>query len=986
MTAWMCAACCVLMCLTAGAQEAPEGLPPQVWAEILGAADLPRGTYSASESWEAEAAAHGIGHEVSDDRASGNKAWEAVEGQEESGALIYGPYRELPPGDYLALFRLCLSPGPEGEAEDTVATLDACVDYGRTLLASRDLVAVDLQPDTYVSVPLAFRYRGGKLECRVLWTGFARLRVDRVSLFTVTGAGDLRRLGRVPQPRPSGEPSNIDVVSEPRPFPDIFPRCPPPASQLMVADVRRLPPDEQMALFTLQGLVNRTEPRIFLISNGEDEVWLAHMQQRGWIAGTERLADAHALLERFRSAARGVVVTDPRLPATRNVATMLAAVRDAVVVSARLATRLGWPVIEDLRGRWKTSVEAYRWAFDNLWPQLNHHVIACSWPSHLPLRDYLVAQRVFIFWLSGPLDGAHPYADPDGEVRLMEELLAKMPVNIPVMSYPWAGKDVGIGEGPGVSLFAEFGKYLVGTIGVGNLTVHSGIRLSQVKQPPAPPCPKYDPSKVYVSWIMSDGDNLPVLTAHNFPQLWRQPIRGQIPVGWTLSPAALNLIPDVVDWYYAHATANDYFLGAVSGVGYTYPDLYGKRYRDPVRAQVYDGFLDQTRDTMASSDLRALWIMNATRPEVIARYAQRIPQLEALFPDYGRRLSSATEATYPTARNVPVFHALTTWREDEEQAAKCPRVVEEIRRFTPRTRPAFLHLFALNWFVDLPLLQQIVENLGPEYQVVRPDHLAELYRQYLQSQQVLVTAPESIAAIEGQLLTTAVTVHNATDRPMTDVRLAVTGGLDQATVTPAALSLQPAQTATVRICGTPGAGPVTTRLAGPFGTREASCSVHLVRRDEILGALADADNLESVGLFEAETLSHLWGKLTQDPEASGGKAWEARKSEAQNGHILYGPYTTFAAGRYLALFRVKVLNSGAGPLLDLDTCVGGGSPQTGRAQLVAEDLPQGQWRWVPVLFDHPGGALETRALWRGAADVQLDCVGLWRIAGADSGR
>jgi len=30
----------------------------------------------------------------------------------------------------------------------------------------------------------------------------------------------------------------------------------------------------------------------------------------------------------------------------------------------------------------------------------------------------------------------------------MEELLGKMPANIPVLGYPWAGVDVGIGEGP----------------------------------------------------------------------------------------------------------------------------------------------------------------------------------------------------------------------------------------------------------------------------------------------------------------------------------------------------------------------------------------------------------------------------------------------------------------------------------------------------------------------------------------------------------
>jgi hypothetical protein len=149
---------------------------------------------------------------------------------------------------------------------------------------------------------------------------------------------------------------------------------------------------------------------------------------------------------------------------------MLCGVEDAVAASPRLAKDLNLPVIADLRDRWRTNAEAYEWAFKNLYgsgdegrgtskPKLNHHVIACAYPDHIGMRDYFVQHRIFIFWISGPVDGARRGGDPNAEVRLMEKLFAQMPVNIPVMSYPWAGQDVGIGEGPGVTLFSEFGKF-----------------------------------------------------------------------------------------------------------------------------------------------------------------------------------------------------------------------------------------------------------------------------------------------------------------------------------------------------------------------------------------------------------------------------------------------------------------------------------------------------------------------------------------------
>ena len=92
-------------------------------------------------------------------------------------------------------------------------------------------------------------------------------------------------------------------------------------------------------------------------------------------------------------------------------------------------------VLDDLRGKWTTRADAYRWAFDHLWPRLNHHVIACVWPNILEPRDYLVENKVFTFFISGPNDRG-PAGSSAAEVELMERLLAKMPVNIPVMGYP----------------------------------------------------------------------------------------------------------------------------------------------------------------------------------------------------------------------------------------------------------------------------------------------------------------------------------------------------------------------------------------------------------------------------------------------------------------------------------------------------------------------------------------------------------------------
>ena len=960
-----------------------QGLPDAVLKEVRAAEELPKGTYTAVRTWEAEPGGHNTGRVVDDPDARNGKAWEAKPGVDAPGVLLYGPYIEVQPGDYVAFFRIKLL---EPIEDDLPGQLDACVSYAQDILGAWDLTRADLTPGTYVQVPLGFRYDRGQLECRITWSGAAGLRVDGVSLFRLEGANLSRSLWRVPEAVPSGLPKDLAYYSEPRPFADIFPRSSPPATELLLCDLQKERPDMRLLIYSLQGLVNRTQPRLYCLSSPLDSQWLKHMQDRGWVKGTESVSQPQSLIERFRDSLKGVVITDADLPATKNIATMIASLEDGVVASPRLAKQLSLPVLTDLRGRWKTSTEAYQWAFDNLWAKLNHHVIACLWPEHLALRDYLVENKVFIFWMSGPLDGARKYASPDGEARLMEQLLAKMPANIPVMGYPWAGKDVGIGEGPGVTLFAEFGKYLVGSIDCSNLSVHSGIVVPDLRQAPAPPPPALQPDKVYLSFVISDGDNLPVLTISNFPQLWADKTRGQFPIGWTLSPSASLLLPDVVDYYYRSATPNDYFLGAVSGVGYTYPDSYGKRFREPDRQKVYDEFLDQTATYMKRSDLKGLWIMGATRPELISRYAERIPFLDALFPDYGRRLFSSDEVTYPTARNVPVFHAITTWRMDATREDRLAQMVADVRQMTPAQRPAFLHVFVLNWFTDLPLLQEALRQLGPDYVAVRPDHLAQLWRQDMQQRQVLVRLPSAGAGIEGQPLALKGAVRNMSDQPVR-VQLRVPAGLDDAALTPTQAQLAPAQEATVTARGLPAGERIVLQATGSFGDRRAEMALRRIPASELAAPLPAVRDLTPAGYLEAEALPHRSGAREADPAASGQAVWVARAgqtadssaSRAEAGYIVFGPYLPLEPGGYLALFRLKRLGEGAGLLATLDTCVGGGTPQTGMRGVNAEELPLRQFRWFPIVFEHPGGAFETRVVWSGSAALAVDSIALWRI-------
>jgi len=208
--------------------EQPNGLPESVSQELIDASSVPKGQLQLVAQWEAEKDfAHNAGRKVDDEDASGKAAWEVRAGEDSPNAhALYGPYADMPAGDYVAFFRIKLLDEP---VRDYAVEVDACVEYGRRVLNSLEVADVDLVRGKYVQVPLAFRSPEGKLECRVFWRGNVSLRVDKVMLFRVEGVRPEELIRRAPQPVPSGEPKGLPYRSESRPFPEIFPRPSSPA-------------------------------------------------------------------------------------------------------------------------------------------------------------------------------------------------------------------------------------------------------------------------------------------------------------------------------------------------------------------------------------------------------------------------------------------------------------------------------------------------------------------------------------------------------------------------------------------------------------------------------------------------------------------------------------------------------------------------------------------------------------------------------------
>jgi hypothetical protein len=530
----------------------------------------------------------------------------------------------------------------------------------------------------------------------------------------------------------------------------VCPKSPTPARSIAAfrsGDLTSWSWDLRLALTCLQGLVNRSQPRLYLVHDRYDELWLEWLRERGDVDRIEWL-EIGQVFERFLAAATQMFIVDPAVPASINVATMLAAVHDGIAVTPAIYDQFQLPFGGtpdsarsgmDLRlFNWKKDVEAYRWAFARLESGLSKQAIAILAPEEVALRDYLVEFRVPILWISGPQDEArNPKASSNEEFAFAREILMRWPPNIPCFGWPTSGdKTGGIGETPGVRLASACAKYSACTAfdayspAVGNLSVHSGTRAA-LRQP-LQPAARLDNGKVYVAFVRSDGDGWN-FHRHYYRKLFDDPRHGAVPIGWQVSPTASDGMPDILDYYYRHARAGDCFVNALTGLGYIHEDNYAEYYPQDRAAQIWTGYVSLSGLYRQRIDASVLSTYSEMQPDRLASLAKGMG-CAAIFANYGRSRTTTDENSISVVDGVPVFRAVNrppgpftftpSARVDAETF-----MISEIRRRTPGRRPAFLNVFLANWLTSLDMLENIVRALGPEYVVVRPDQFASLWRE-----------------------------------------------------------------------------------------------------------------------------------------------------------------------------------------------------------------------------------------------------------------
>ena len=529
-------------------------------------------------------------------------------------------------------------------------------------------------------------------------------------------------------PAVGGQPEHVQqlrpAVFAPRAWGDTFmPQSKPPARRVAAVRQAALTTEERIALTCLQGLVAREQPTIVTVRTPEvEEFWLEWHVAKGHIAGFDAVADWTTLIDAHRDRIKGVVVPDAALFRGDVLALNVAACEDLLVGSPEMAQRLKLPVVIDLRGRFQTYVEGLEWLWKTYRDRLNPYLCDFRHPALLPYCtfDYGYQWRALMFWIAGPKEENLPGVDRAAEQRLMEAILAEMPVNGVCIGFPGMGAGEGLGEPAGVELLSRFGKSLVCTNHTGNHSFWSAARIERLTQPKQPPPPPLDRSKIYIALALSDGDNQILWPAY-YRKHFEHPAFGMFPLAFGMGPAIHDLQPGMAQWYYEHATPTTEFIADVSGAGYMAPQHFATAYTDA--DQVWAGYLDWTRRLMEPLGMRTARTV-AGGDAVVGRFAAGLPACHSIFADMGRYSGreGIERLTYTLPDGMPVFRAVTSWRFGRDG------FLGEIREQVGDVRPAFVNGFVHCWTFDMDALAAIHAQRDPDMVFVTPSQLAALYR------------------------------------------------------------------------------------------------------------------------------------------------------------------------------------------------------------------------------------------------------------------
>jgi hypothetical protein len=490
-----------------------------------------------------------------------------------------------------------------------------------------------------------------------------------------------------------------------------------PAERLDGLDMKKasLSSSEKAIFSALQGIVNKTKPRIILFDEVREGNYKwpnnLNLSVREW-------SDEWELLKKYQHEVAGIILYDREKSIHYlNLASTIGGLKNALPVTPddlaiMNARGFNIPVLVDLTTMTITApAEIYQYLYDNYWDECTNRLLVSLNPRFSGyIRDIGMASQSAIVWLD-------PRKEEESDV--LSKFLGDMKAGESIIIGWWAEERSGIGIG------TSFGISTIPADFYENTTVYAGgDRIIQLPVVPKKPALE---NKIYLAIFLSDGDNVQYCQ-HAMSELWDNENRGIVPINWTVSPGLVDMGPGLLNYYYSTATPNDFFASGPSGLGYALIYDAHNEVWNMTSDKHMDAYTKFTQRYLEKSGLRIITIWDEINEQQMEIYSENCRYLYGVtLEDWERSEPLKTFVKKDRLAFIPNHPCYASNIEDIYV-----RWQKKIQNFDG-SNPLFLAAQGESWRMgpdNIVLLKEKLEKLSPGNIVIcRGDHFFTLFNE-----------------------------------------------------------------------------------------------------------------------------------------------------------------------------------------------------------------------------------------------------------------
>jgi|GEM_PF-2779667 F5/8 type C domain. len=575
------------------------------------------------------------------------------------------------------------------------------------------------------------------------------------------------------------------------PVSQVLPTFAAPSANTIAVNVEDGLWEDKVAIRTIQGIVNKTRPRITVWERGDgteftdfekaQRVYSTELtgtvegkdcsnvrgrliyliwKFRDELDGYNKFSNNNATVNMANTAAywnNGVPLNQSQIDAVNNAALIGTTLPELInfVQTKYEYTGRGGNALNPGNTNLGTSYSNFYDDYNHLFNprgvvQLSHEYN----DGHTRFRDFVAATGLACIWLDRetiyPAQG-NALAKFTGQVKSTNAISTTHAPPVSLGFFP--------NEGNGVNFTSQEGLVCIPTDHYSNYTHFAG--LSRDIDPPSVPAKPELENKRYITMVRSDGDNICTMQGVIKGRMWDQQRRGEYPIGYTMDPAMIDASPQLLQYYYDSATPNDAFVCGPSGLGYTKAidgsTLWPSGFAQPY-AQWTNNYFERTGLNSITYWQR---LSNDMRTNIVGN--DIFPSILGIFIQTRDNSSSTSDGTYYENSSVPfkVFNSgqhyqtnlanLTTGLNAVQNSAPGTGTTDAVMKDTFHAFQPVLPGFGASDVGTTELYDAMRGVASDNREFVRPDHWWMLMREKRQlSYNVALQRPVSASSyVEG---------------------------------------------------------------------------------------------------------------------------------------------------------------------------------------------------------------------------------------------